>query len=157
MFGIFIALAMIFGCASHPTSPYTLSVEGKLAVKGRQVIKAMDATVDGIDTLVATNVITKSDAVNALGVLAVGAGYMVTMADWLKVIDEARDITTREQGVCQARALAKLIQQSATDALVPVGTQAARARVAAIVSLISTSLIDLLTAFPEGPVSCQIS
>jgi hypothetical protein len=148
---VLVLVSLSPGCAlRHPVTP-TLSAEGQLAVYGRQVIAAASSAADGVDQLIAAGEVSKEQGVAVLKVIRYVGVEGERLGHVLTLIDAARTEVERSSGLQQAAGIIQAIQQAVTDAVVPVGTESGRQKVAAVMRIVATALMTLAVQLPPDP------
>lgn len=139
------------GAAKHPATA-NLSVEGKTAVMGRQLIAAVSAAASGVDVLIDGGQLPKEDGVKVLQVLRTVGVESGRLADALAVIDQTKENTiNRDTAIQKASDIIKGIQAAVLRGIVPVGGEANRGKVAALLDGIYTALLAITQAFSGNP------
>jgi len=133
-----VALAMatsIGFAACGPKLPPNTSLEGKLAVRGNQLVQAMRASIPTVKTLTCTpqtpqaaipTCISPASAVKVFEGMEKAFGYSEQAADALRALDNAK--TAQEQEVAKTKALQllDLIQKTLIGVTVTPETEGAR-------------------------------
>jgi len=151
--GLVIVAAMVsVGCAGlrHPATA-GLSLEGQAAVAGRQLVAAISSAADGTDVMIDTAILTKDQGVAVLQTLRAIGSESERLAEALDVIRLNKVGTTgRENAVLKAGNIVKSLQAAVIRGVIPGGTEASRARLAALLGPISAALVDIGMLIQQG-------
>lgn len=154
------SLVLATGCGSlpfiggggpirHPATAQ-LSIEGQIAVGGRQLVAAMVSGARGIDQLIDAGIVPSAEGVKLLQWLRFGTNEAGRLADALLIIDQARDDASRTSAIASAAAIIKGIQRGLTQAIVPIGSEEGRQRAAAVLQPIADALVAIAVILPTG-------
>lgn len=150
--GLMAAVILAAGCGGvrHPATG-GLSLEGQAAVAGRQLVAAISAAADGTDVMIDTAILTKDQGVMVLQTLRTIGTESERLAEALDVIRLTRAGTTeRENAVLKAGNIVKGLQAAVIRGVIPGGTEASRARLAALLGPISAALVDIGMLIQQG-------
>ena len=130
-----------------------LTAEGQAAVAGRQLVATVDAAASGADVLVTTGVLTREQGVAVLTVLRTVGVETERLAGALDVVRSTRVGTAdRTAAMDRVAVILKGIQAALVQGVIPAGSEAVRARIAALLGPISDALIDLSLVIHQGQV-----
>lgn len=151
--GLSIA-SMLASCGAPKTNPAVpgLSLEGQIAVKGRQLIAGVTSAASGVDVLMTSQVLPKDQGINVLQKLRLVSTESQKLADLLTIIDTTRDAAAKQTAIKQAGEIVKGIQKAVTQSLIPIGTVDARTKVAALLDIITADLVDISLLLPRPAV-----
>ena len=144
-FSMAMAVLVVSACGTlrHPATA-GLSVEGQAAVAGRQLVAAISAAADGTDVLIDSQVLTRTQGVAVLQVLRGIGVESQRLAEALDVIRVARvDTVARETAILKASDIIKGMQAAILRGIVPGGSEASRARLAALFGAVANALVDI--------------
>lgn len=144
------ALTVLSGCGGAMRNPAVpgLSIEGQVAVAGRQVIAAVSSAADGIDQLITQQVLTREQGVAVLQQLRLVGTESQRLADVLLIVDATADAAAKQTAIRQAAEIIRGVQRGITQAIVPVGTEEGRSKVAALLSVIGDALVAVSLILP---------
>jgi hypothetical protein len=145
----------LIGCLScsgvrHPATA-SLSIEGKLAVYGRQVTVAATGGAQAVDKLIDGGILDKQTGLAVLGGFKILGVELDRLGRALVIVDDAHTELERTAGLRQVAAIIKAAQRSVTDLVIPVNDPKARAAVVAILQQIHDALIALALQAPAPP------
>lgn len=140
-----VGLALLGLLSCSLTNPRTkeLSVEGQAAVAGRQAVAALGAAANGVDTLITSDVLTREQGTAVLVRLRAVGVELGRLGDILAIVDTTRDATAKQTATRQAAEIIRGVQRAILDAVVPIGTEAGRQRMAGILGPITDALVAI--------------
>lgn len=135
---VVLALIVLAACA---TAGPQIETEGKLALRGIEFQRGVQAVLDAADASHAAGVVKDADLerIARIGLRLGREGGRLAAA--LKTVDTARDPLTQSQGIGAARAIIQTLQDILTEfPEVPPGVQSTITALSAVVTLLAVEL-----------------
>lgn len=148
-----VAVMVATGCGGAARGrplPPNLSMEGKVAVHGRQVIAALSGAADAVDRFIDNGQLPRNVGVPILQGIHEGAKQAQQLADALIVIDAAKTAAERDGAVQKAAAIVKTLQASIDTMILPVQVQQHRQLIADVLKIVKDALLTVALFLPGG-------
>lgn len=144
------------GCATR--GGVKVSPEGTAALRANQVVQALRTVItpegaSPIEQLVIAKVITVDDAIKVVTILKETFRYSGDLASVLKIADDAQNEADRHAGWVKAGVLVQAIADGIDNAVLSVGTDEGRRKVAEVLRLASSLLLTVGSVFPAPAVA----
>lgn len=153
----FLAVTLFTGTACATRGGVQLSPEGTLAVRGNQLVSTLRSLSQPpggspLELLVASKTITPQEAIQVAQVVQQSLVYAQDLATVLRVVDEAKDVAGREQGLQRAAVLVQQIQASLNSANLSVLTEGGRKAVLGVLAAAYQVLLTVGSLFPAAQI-----
>lgn len=139
------------GCATR--GGVQVSPEGTAALRANQVVQALRQVVTPVgssplEQLVIAKAITREDGEKVAKALAQAFTYAGDLAAVLKIADDAQNDADRHAGLIKAAVLVNSIANGLDEAVLSVGAEDGRRKVAELLRLASSVLLTVGSLFP---------